>query len=191
MAAYPLSPAGLPRIWPGRSSTPAALLIALSRPGARGGLNDARRGNVVVSCAVGNHVDLRGLPGRTDGHRGAVRSRVGSPLGDSLARTRPPSAEQVAFRRAASRYREEERTFVVTSASRRRKEPKASAENTGRPRHPEELPIDQLENTLLRLRSSAGTRKLRSFDDRPTGGSNRPLTIWPSALASLFRPMII
>jgi hypothetical protein len=50
----------------------------------------------------GNHVALCGLLGgaegiRTDGHLGAVRSRVGSPLGDSFARTRPPSAEQLPF----------------------------------------------------------------------------------------------
>ena len=39
-------------------------------------LGEATYGNVVLSCAVGNHVDLRGLPGgaegiRTDGHRAA------------------------------------------------------------------------------------------------------------------------
>jgi transposase len=35
---------------------------------------------------------------------------------------------------------------------------------------------------------SHGARKLRSFHDRVTGGSNR-LTIWPLVSASLFRPM--
>jgi hypothetical protein len=37
--------------------------------------------------------------------------------------------------------------------------------------------------------SLSGLRELRSFHDRVTGGSNRPLTIWPLASASLFRPM--
>src|SRR5277367_2361055 len=65
---------------------------------------------------------------RTDGHLGAVRSRVGSPLGDSLARTRPLSAELLPFAGPSFDIGEEERTFIVISASRRRKEPKASAE---------------------------------------------------------------
>jgi nucleotidyltransferase/DNA polymerase involved in DNA repair len=60
-----------------------------------------------------------------------VRSGVGSSVGDSLARSRPPSAEHLPFAEPPLDIGEEERTFVITSASRRRKEPKSSPENTG------------------------------------------------------------
>jgi hypothetical protein len=46
----------------------------------------------------------------------AARSRVGSPLGYSLARLRPPSAEDLLFAGPPLDIREEERTLVVTSA---------------------------------------------------------------------------
>jgi hypothetical protein len=47
---------------------------------------------------------------------GAARSRGGSPLGDSLARSRPPSAEDFPFAWPPLDFGEEERTFVVISA---------------------------------------------------------------------------
>ena len=45
----------------------------IAGPPVRPVLGEASYGNVALSCAVGNHVDLRGLPGgaegiRTDGH---------------------------------------------------------------------------------------------------------------------------
>jgi hypothetical protein len=46
---------------------------------------------------------------------GAVRSRVGSPLRDSLAHSRPPR-RRTCLRRPPLDIEEEERTFVVTSA---------------------------------------------------------------------------
>jgi hypothetical protein len=46
---------------------------------------------------------------------GAVRSRVGSPLRDSLAYSRPPRRRNC-LRRPPLDIEEEERTFVVTSA---------------------------------------------------------------------------
>ena len=61
----------------------------------------ARRANALNSRGIvgsgnpGRFARAEGI--RTDGHLGAVRSRVGSPLGDSLARTRPPPAEQLPF----------------------------------------------------------------------------------------------
>jgi hypothetical protein len=60
-------------------------------------LGEASYGNVVLSCGVGNHVDLRGLPGgaegiQTDGHRGLTppgretrpENRSGGHLGHQL-----------------------------------------------------------------------------------------------------------
>jgi hypothetical protein len=66
---------------PSRSSSPAAETSGLTRPS--------------LFCGRGNHVGTRCLPGgaegiRTDGHLGAVRSRVGSLLSDSLGRTSRP-----------------------------------------------------------------------------------------------------
>jgi hypothetical protein len=62
---------------------------------------------------------------------------------------------ELAFRLAVSRYRGRGKDLRrhLSIRSRRRKEPKASAEDTGIPRrrHPEELPIDPLENTIRRL----------------------------------------
>jgi hypothetical protein len=47
---------------------------------------------------------------------GAVRSRVGSLLGDSLARSRRPSAEDFPFAWPPLDIGEEERTFAVIAA---------------------------------------------------------------------------
>jgi hypothetical protein len=131
-----------------------------------------RRGDVVLSCGVGNHVGTPGLPGgaegiRTDGHRG--RGEISSWIA-AWGFARPLKAALgggLPFRLAASRYRGRGKDLRRHRSlrSRRRKEPKASAKNTGIPRrrHPEELPIDPLENTIRRLRSSAGMRKYRPF----------------------------
>jgi hypothetical protein len=101
---------------------------------------------------------------------GAVRSRVGSPLGGFARPLKAASSEDLPSP-AASRYRGRGTDLRrhLSLRSRRRKEAKANAENTGvaRRRHPDEPPIDPLENTISRLRSSAGMRKEVSF----TGGS--------------------
>jgi hypothetical protein len=123
--------------------------------------------NIVLFCGLRKRVATHGLPGgaegiRTDGHRG--RGEISS----WIAALKAALGGGPAFRRAASRYRGRRKDLRrhLSLRSRRRKEPKASAENTGiaRRRHPEELPIDPLENTIPRLRSSAGMRKHRSFE---------------------------
>jgi hypothetical protein len=102
---------------------------------------------------------------------GAARSRGGAPLEGFARPLKAALGGGLSFRLAASRFwgRGKDLRRDLSLGSRRRKEPNASAENTGIPRrrHPEELPIDPLENTIRRLRSSAGMRKYRSF----TGGS--------------------
>jgi len=75
----------------------------------------------VLSCGVGNHVDLRRLPGgaegiRTGGHRG--RGEISSWIAAWVfaRRSRPPSAEDLLFAGPPLDIAEEERTLVVTSA---------------------------------------------------------------------------
>ena len=112
----------------------------------------------MLSCGVGNHLGLRGLPGgaegiRTDGHRG--RGEISSWI--AAWGIRSPTQGRLgggpAFRRATPRYRGRGKDLRrhLSLRSRRRKEAKANAENTGieRRRHPEELPIDPLQNTSL------------------------------------------
>ena len=45
------------------------LPLRIAGPPVRPVLGEASYGNVVLSCAVGNHVDLRGLPGGAEGIR--------------------------------------------------------------------------------------------------------------------------
>jgi hypothetical protein len=75
----------------------------------------------VLFCELGNHVDLRGLPGgaegiRTGGHRG--RGEISSWIA-AWVFARPltaASAEDLLFARPPLDIGEEERTLVVTSA---------------------------------------------------------------------------
>ena len=50
------------------------LPLRIAGPLLRPVLGEASYGNVVLSCGVGNHVDLRGLPGGAEGIRTASLS---------------------------------------------------------------------------------------------------------------------
>jgi hypothetical protein len=151
----------------------------------------ASRGNVVLFYGGGNHSGLRRLPGgaegiQTDDHRGRGEISSGSPLG-----VRPPAPGRLgggfAFRRPASRYREEEGPSSSPQLTiRRRKEPKASrARKTG---IPVSTPRIAPENTIPQPGASAGMRKERSFRHSLTNGANRPLMMKRRLRAETPRP---
>jgi hypothetical protein len=125
------------------------LPMRITEPPAETGPWEATYGNVVLSCRVGNHVGLRGLPGgaegiRTDGHRGC--GEISSWL--AACGIRSPAQGRLggvfAFRLAASRYpgKRKDLRCHISLRSRRRKETKVSTENTST--HPSQNRVGHL-----------------------------------------------